>query len=559
MGDITTTRAQLNTSTGTQDITVSGFGTPSAAIVILQEVAANDTITSDAKMSIGATDGTTDVVNYIQSRDLSSTSSTNRRTATGILGVIYNNSSTVVHQCSFDSWVTDGIRINNTTAASDIFATVILFKNVQADVFLEQMLTTSESVTVGFEADLVFMLSTGNSAVTYGVNAISSFGIAHNDGTDANYGQFYFDRDSQSTTQTGSYISNTYSFGQYFNDTLSWGGSVGSYTSTGFTLTANTSTGNDYVVGLAIKFNNATNISLGIVDSPAATGAVNYDSAGFTPDFGLYLTTKNTAVDTVQTVARQSIGVWSIDSNSYQSNAYFSDDAASTTDAVSLVSDSKLKDLTSSIAAANDGTFVGFDANGFDFNFTTVSSPQRKWIELAIGAAAGGTITVTGATSTYSYTAQTATVDLTGAISVTGQTPSYSYAAVSASIDLTPEITVTGATATYSYSAINGVVELGAVINVTGQTPNYSYSAQNATVTLQGAINVTGQTTSYSYTAIRAAVQVGKIATNVSFVGTVKVSEFLGALPQLEFSGTIKQQQFSGEIKQAASFIGARK
>ena len=173
--------------------------------------------------------------------------------------------------------------------------------------------------------------------------------------------------------------------------------------------------------------------------------------------------------------------------------------------------------------------------------------------------AGGGAITVTGATPTYSYTAQTATIDLTGTIAVTGQTPSYSYTAVSASIDLTPEITVTGATATYSYSAINGVVELGAVINVVGQTPSYSYSAQNATVTLQGTIEVTGQTPSYSYTAISAAVQVGKIATNVSFVGTVKTAEFLGTLPQLEFSGTIKQQQFSGEIKQAASFIGARK
>ena len=249
----------------------------------------------------------------------------------------------------------------------------------------------------------------------------------------------------------------------------------------------------------------------------------------------MYLTTKNTAVDTVQTVARQGIGVWSIDSNSYQSNAYFSDDAASTTDAVSLVSDSKLKDLTSSSAAANDGTFVGFDTNGFDFNFTTVSSPQRKWIELAIGAAAGGAINVTGATSTYSYTAQ------------------------AASIDLTPEITVTGATATYSYNAVNGVVELGGAINVTGQTPSYSYAAQNATITLQGQINVTGQTSTYSYAAVKASVQVGTIEPIVSFSGTIKQSQFTGTLPQFEFSGTIKQQQFSGTIKTAASFSGVRK
>jgi len=395
MGDITTTRVQLNTTTGTQDIAVSGFGTPDAALIILQHVSGDNSITNDARLSIGATDGTSNVVNYIQSVDGVSTSSTDRRTAGGILGIVYNDAGSILQQCVFDSWVTDGIRIDNTAAlGSTIFATVILFKNVQSGAFIEQMLTTSETVNVGFEPDLVFMMDTGNASTAYAGQAINVFGIAHNDGLDSNYGQFYFDRDSLATSQSGSYISDTYSFGQYFNDSLSWGGGVENYTATGFDLNANASAGNDYVVGLAIKFDNATNINLGVVGSPASTGAVSYDSAGFEPDFGLVLTTKNTLVDTVQSAGVQGLGIWSISDNSYQSNAYWSADGSATSDAVSLVSDNRLRDLLTSSSTLNEGTFVGFDTDGFDYNFTTVSATQRKWVELAIGAVGGGGLTI---------------------------------------------------------------------------------------------------------------------------------------------------------------------
>jgi hypothetical protein len=115
-------------------------------------------------------------------------------------------------------------------------------------------------------------------------------------------------------------------------------------------------------------------------------------------------------------------------------------------------------------------------------------------------------IVVTGQTANYSYSSVNATVELTGIISVIGQTATYSYNAISANIDLTPELVIVGSTATYSYSAVNANVSLDSLISVVGNTASYSYSAVNATVELAGEIVISGQTSTYSYSAISATI-----------------------------------------------------
>jgi hypothetical protein len=115
-------------------------------------------------------------------------------------------------------------------------------------------------------------------------------------------------------------------------------------------------------------------------------------------------------------------------------------------------------------------------------------------------------IVVTGQTASYSYSSVNATIELTGIISVIGQTANYSYSAISANIDLTPELVIVGSTATYSYSAVNASVSLDSLISVVGNTASYSYSAVNAIVELAGEIEITGQTSTYSYSAISATI-----------------------------------------------------
>lgn len=200
---------------------------------------------------------------------------------------------------------------------------------------------------------------------------------------------------------------------------------------------------------------------------------------------------------------------------------------------------STLEDTTGS----NDGTLNNFPTD------------DSQWIFYS----AGGTITVTGATPSYSYSAVSGTVDLTGEIVVTGATPTYNYTAISGSVDLTSEIQVTGQTPSYSYSSIAGNVELSGAIQVTGQTPNYSYNAVAGTVTLQGAIVVDGQTPNIDYNAVRGGVLIGTPVYTNSFVGFTVEQEFSGNLKNYEIAGTIPESQIFNGYRVSQIFTGVRK
>ena len=171
----------------------------------------------------------------------------------------------------------------------------------------------------------------------------------------------------------------------------------------------------------------------------------------------------------------------------------------------------------------------------------------------------GTTLTITGATPNYSYSAISGTIDLTPEITVTGATPNYTYAAIAGTIDLTPEITVTGATPNYTYSAISGTVQTVGIINVTGATPNYAYTAISGDITLQGTITVTGDTPNYNYTALRGVIQFGENVYTNSFVGFAPdIAAFNGVVKSSSFNGIITYtSDFSGIVK-TTTFLGVK-
>ena len=60
--NIKTVRVPLNTSTGTQDITLAGFGTPKGAMFFVTRGIADDVLADHADFSVGFTDGITSAV-----------------------------------------------------------------------------------------------------------------------------------------------------------------------------------------------------------------------------------------------------------------------------------------------------------------------------------------------------------------------------------------------------------------------------------------------------------------------------------------------------------------
>jgi hypothetical protein len=104
------------TSTGTQDITGSLGGLqPKIAFFIGHGATSNDTITSDIHESVGWTDGVTQLLqaNYIDDGSGSSYYSSGIVTTTKCHGIYYSSGG----QAAFDSWITNGVRINWSTAS----------------------------------------------------------------------------------------------------------------------------------------------------------------------------------------------------------------------------------------------------------------------------------------------------------------------------------------------------------------------------------------------------------------------------------------------------------
>lgn len=536
-----TTRVALNTTTGTQDITLSGFGTPKAAIVLLSSGSADDTVTAGANFSIGFTDGTAanDRASVIHSADNVLTSDTGRNTSSANFGRIYNGTGSTLTVFDFDSWITDGIRINITFASgTNVFATFILIGGADvtnAYAGVKQLTGTSVSVTdPGFESDLVFSACNGNSNINLlSVHAIQSLGISHNDGTDANRSVLYYDVSGQTTSTVGTYLSTSKCCGQIFNGAVNWLGDINTYTASGFTVTSTASPGNDYILYLALKFQNEPDIKLFHTDGPTTTGNKAYTDPGFTSDFGINILSGCTSVDTLQQTGQDGFGVYAFDATNDYSNSISSQDGQSTTNTGSITSSGKIKDLNSGTTILHEGTFTSFDATGWTFNFTTAPGTARKWIGLAIGPnASGGGFTLVA--DSGSYTLSGTLVDLKADRNVVADSGGYSLTG-----------TDIGLAVGYKTLAESGTYNLtGTAINLKAdrmmQALSGSYSLTGTDVGLAKGYRAATDTGSYliNGTATGLVVDRNILAESGSFILTGTAQDLIAAKKILTQSGS---------------------
>lgn len=183
----------LRTTTGTQDITLTGLGAASqikGAIFVTSGAETLDTVEATARNSIGFTDGTTEVVINRWMQDAVVASSTRRNHISGqVLRINDANTPATWASASFNSWITDGVRIDVTVSptADTLKGHVILFSDTGSDlqvgVISPQMneLLDVDVTTLGFEPEGVLAMSYGG--IFFGTATTDrrfSFGIAHN-------------------------------------------------------------------------------------------------------------------------------------------------------------------------------------------------------------------------------------------------------------------------------------------------------------------------------------------------------------------------------------------
>ena len=307
---IQTTRVALNTSTGTQDITISGFGTPKGAMFFATRATSVDEHQATASISVGFTDGTRDRLFGFGSEDGQATSDTIRMQATNGTAAVQTSAVAIDGRLRFDSWITDGVRINIAVApATAWYLTVVLFggddiSNVYVgDAGLGTGTSAVNITDPGFQADLVFAGGIGrNTSGTYDqVGAgIIHFGAWSRD-ANKQRGLCLGDETGVGTSVVNTLIETDTIGGQTYAGSNAWLGTI-SANASGFAVTPSASAGSDVLYYMAIEWATTPNIDLIDVTLPTSGDYVE-NALSFQPDFGLMAMSSQTTADAVQSGA----------------------------------------------------------------------------------------------------------------------------------------------------------------------------------------------------------------------------------------------------------------
>lgn len=387
---IEVTRYTLGTTTGNKDITISGFGTPKAAMFIFSRGATDDTAyTGAARFGIGFTDGVNQYCQTVVSVDGGASSDTARHQFAGVISEIWTNGPSAA--ATFNSWITDGVQINVSDAPSaNCLVTVILFGGTDFNAHVGT-LTVDNGNTVdvtapGFEPDGVFLGCIGDTDTTYSPTLHQSFGCAINDGLDTQRHTQIYSADASGTMNTMAEVRSDTVAGQGGNDAFAWNGPVSDFDANGFSFTGATAGDADIVMYFAFALGGGE-ASLFTTTWPTS-GNYAETTPGFTPIFGMINSV--VGVSTINSLATSGVWGWSLaafdDTNIYTVNAV-DEDGLATADTATMSSDQlRILDIDQSDEVI--ASSYAFDADGWDFTLST--NPASAFLGWGLAIGVGG-------------------------------------------------------------------------------------------------------------------------------------------------------------------------
>lgn len=401
---VVVTRAALNTSTGTQDITDSALGgaTPKAVVAYLVRSTA-DGATAHSAISIGAASSASAEASITVARqDNLTTSVVRRRGSTSKLIEMLEPTSTgnVEVSAELTSFITNGIRLNITTAPGSAFQVVLLlFAGTHVDARLDILQPGGVISDLGWDPDITF---SGASGEALDVAATSFSSITHGAARHAGASSSQYmaqgqDMDDANTTQQMLYaVYDLLDASQVIPTTWEAKSDVLSDDlDSGYrcTIVAG-SAASDRIWYLALLLP-GTRVHVGQYSPPSSTGNAAHTGVGFKPQFcmigGGFATTYGT-IDSTADADTICYGFFTEDAE--QSVGMSGNDGGTTTVTRSL--------LENRAAFADNGAqsrriaadFVSMDSDGFTLNFTDVAGAGRAWGVLAIEAIPDAGITL---------------------------------------------------------------------------------------------------------------------------------------------------------------------
>ena len=397
-------REAIRTDTGTEDWTVAGFGTVKAAIFIPTLCVTDSTVVADASIGWGVTDGTGNFGIAVSDEDAATTSNTNRGISSTKCLYALQGDGTLAYEGDFDSFITDGVRVDITTNTSAIaaFVTCILIGGDDvAEVGVGTYLNSNGGNTyagLGFSAaPSVAFLCNRADAATSGIAAHASFHLGVVDFNGNQAGSTWGSNNSSSAANANS---ETFAAGtvassqaQSISGATQWESYLDNPVADGWDVNINTgSPGGDLTVYLALGFTNSPGVQVFSDTMPTTTtGTFDYSGASFTPGFMFGVQTEDTAFDTFTATA--STAILTADATRQYCNAISIEDDAADMNTATISGATLYDSLNAGTVESYVATLTGFTSDGYDADFTVTqpaSTPHLMWGILIEEASAGG-------------------------------------------------------------------------------------------------------------------------------------------------------------------------
>lgn len=395
MAKLKVTQFALSTASAgnTQTVDISGFGTPTAAIMFHCEADTNGASATSSRLSIGFTDGTRQNCCSFYANDALATSQVSRHISDAAVIVTPDGTGTVFSQFSFNSWSANGIVLDiDVASAEGELVTLILIQADDEYSGLINLGTGTSAIDItspGFEPDIVFFSSAGKGGTVPGGDEFfqPAFGIWVNDGSDTQRAFMAYQADGSALTVVRSGVYDTFAIGQMASGgTTTYQVTVGSADASGFSVTPSASTSSDYCAYLALKLT-GLNVSLFNLSIPTS-GDYAETTPGFTPNFGLIASLVGPTSRNTGNAANTTIAITAFDGSSIFTTSISSEHNNTTSNENSYADNSLSFQKGDSSGLAVDSSGYAFDADGWDFTLTTNPAAAVLGWGLAIGAAA---------------------------------------------------------------------------------------------------------------------------------------------------------------------------
>lgn len=403
--------AVIDGATGgaTQDFTISGFGTPKAALFIVTARASSAGSTAPKNLAVGFTDGTNHRGIGALSRDAQANSDTRSQAYDNtVLRFLLADGSDNDAILTFNSWITDGIRLNLSRAFDAACRIqVILFGGADLSAAVGTATPNATSgadvaVSVGFEPDLLFCISDNgafNETIDTGA-MLNCFALAVNDQPGATVRSMTMRHtDNQANASPTMVFGDTdlavFHSGENTPLTILAGTALAGsdpFTATGFNIKslAHASGTTGPTLGyLAIKLGGVP-FSLDTYATPTTTGNQAYTAPGFRVKsaFGFLSVITGTWGSLNEQSGSQAgaMGFCFLDESQDASLTLYDEDNAATMNTSSRWDDAPLHirehtDTTSQYTA----TVQSRDENGITFNFSVAPASAMRFVLLTIG------------------------------------------------------------------------------------------------------------------------------------------------------------------------------